>query len=81
MASRVVTTVLVIAAILLLRPALSSLQRPYTRLRHCEERLAFVSGASLDRAGWLYGTPRLHDEGDDAYRKRIASARARTFAV
>lgn len=81
MASRVLTTGLVIAAILLIRASLRPFQDGRERLRHCEEHLALVRGAALDRAGWLYGTPRLHDEDDDQYRRRIALARSRTFAV
>lgn len=76
-----VTTVAVIAAILLLRTSLRPLSSARDRLRHCEEHIALVRGAALDRVGWLYGTPRLHDEDDGSYRKRIALARSRTFAV
>lgn len=76
-----VTTVAVIVAILLVRTALGPFQATVERQRQCEEHLALVRGAALDKCGWLYGTPRLHDEPDDAYRKRIAMARARTFAV
>jgi len=75
------TTVLAILAICIVRAALRPYHAAEQRLHHCEERLAFVSGLALDRFGWLYGTPRQHAEPDDVYRKRLATVRARTFAV
>jgi hypothetical protein len=80
MASRVLEIAIVLASLVLvasLRPMVSAAQR----LRQCEEHFALVHGGDLDRVGWLYGTPRMHDEADRAYRKRIALARSRTFAV
>jgi len=76
----VIATVLALLAWLLVR-TLRPRYADRARLRHCEEHFALVRGADLDRAGWLYGTPRAHDEDDASYRRRIALARARTFAV
>jgi len=75
------TAVLVILAIGIVRAALRPYHDAEERLHHCEERLAFLHGDALDRFGWLYGTPRMHNEPDNAYRKRLAMVRARTFAV
>lgn len=69
------------AAIFVVRAALGPYQRDNARLRHCEEHLALVRGSALDRVGWLYGTPRQHQESDEVYRKRLAMARARSFAL
>jgi len=73
--------VLAILAICIVRAALRPYHDAEERLHHCEERIAFLNGPALDRFGWMYGTPRQHGEPDDAYRKRLAGVRARTFAV
>ena len=51
------------------------------RVRQSEEHLAIVNDADLDRAGRRYAVERRPGEADTAFRKRIANARARTFAV
>ncbi len=71
----------VVAAILIVRAALAPYQEDNNRLRASEERMAFLQGRALDHLGWLYGTPRRHNEPDVPYRKRLAAVRARSFAV
>lgn len=56
-------------------------QEARERVRQSEEHLAIVYAADLDRAGRRYAVERRPGEADDVYRRRVAHARARTFAL